>query len=145
MWKHLSRAFMTATTGAVVLLMAACGSSTAAGSPSSLKIVVVPKTLGSSYWDVVQQGAQCAASKYQNVTIVWDGTTAETDVSGQVSLLQNYITQKPSGIIYAATDAKSLTLVNTQAKAQGIPIENIDSGTDPFRWNPLLLPESGRL
>ena len=131
MWKHLSRAFMTATTGAVVLLMAACGSSTAAGSPSSLKIVVVPKTLGSSYWDVVQQGAQCAASKYQNVTIVWDGTTAETDVSGQVSLLQNYITQKPSGIIYAATDAKSLTLVNTQAKAQGIPIENIDSGTDP--------------
>lgn len=106
------------------------GTSTSSGS-SNLKIVVVPKTLGSSYWDIVQQGAQCAASKLQNVSIVWDGTTAETDVSGQISLLQNYITQKPNGIIYAATDAKALVQISTQATQQNIPVENIDSGTNP--------------
>ncbi len=106
------------------------GTSTSSGN-SNLKIVVVPKTLGSSYWDIVQQGAQCAASKLQNVSIVWDGTTAETDVSGQISLLQNYITQKPSGIIYAATDAKALVQISTQATQQSIPVENIDSGTNP--------------
>ncbi len=103
----------------------------ASGGSSNLKIIVVPKTLGSSYWDVVQQGAQCAASKMQNVSIVWDGTTAETDVSGQITLLQNYITQKPNGIIYAATDAKALVQISTQATQQGIPVENIDSGTNP--------------
>ena len=107
------------------------GGAQASSGSSNLKIVVVPKTLGSSYWDVVQQGAQCAASKMQNVSIVWDGTTAETDVSGQITLLQNYITQKPNGIIYAATDAKALVQISTQATQQGIPVENIDSGTNP--------------
>ena len=110
------------------------GTSTGSGN-SNLKIIVVPKTLGSSYWDVVQQGAQCAASKLQNVNIVWDGTTAETDVSGQISLLQNYITQKPNGIIYAATDAKALVQVSNQATQQSIPVENIDSGTSPQPGN----------
>ena len=122
-------------------VIAGCASnstSTGSGTPTSnsnLKIIVVPKTLGSSYWDVVQQGAQCAASKLPNVSIVWDGTTAETDVSGQITLLQNYITQKPNGIIYAATDAKALVQISTQATQQGIPVENIDSGTDPQPTN----------
>ncbi len=107
------------------------GGTPSSGGSSNLKIIVVPKTLGSSYWDVVQQGAQCAASKLSNVSIVWDGTTAETDVSGQISLLQNYITQKPNGIIYAATDAKALVQISTTATQQGIPVENIDSGTNP--------------
>ncbi len=121
----------------VILLVTACGGTTgtttgtSSSGPSNLKLVVVPKTLGSSYWDVVQQGAQCAASKFPNVSIVWDGTTAETDVTGQISLLQNYITQKPDGIIYAATDAKALVQTDTQATQAGIPVENIDSGTTP--------------
>lgn len=111
------------------------GSSSTSSGNSTLKIIVVPKTLGSSYWDIVQQGAQCAASKLQNVSIVWDGTTAETDVSGQITLLQNYITQKPSGIIYAATDAKALVQISTLATQQNIPVENIDSGTNPQPTN----------
>ncbi len=122
---------MSATACAAIMLLAACGSSTTTSGPAALKIVVIPKTLGSSYWDVVQQGAQCAASKYPNVSIVWDGTTAETDISGQVSIIQNYITQKPSGIIFAATDAKTLAPVAQQATSQGIPVANIDSGIDP--------------
>ena len=111
------------------------GGTSASSGNSNLKIIVVPKTLGSSYWDIVQQGAQCAASKLKNVSIVWDGTTAETDVSGQITLLQNYITQKPSGIIYAATDAKALVQISTQATQQNIPVENIDSGTNPQPTN----------
>lgn len=123
----------------LVLVVTACGGSTttttttgsSGSSNANLKIIVVPKTLGSSYWDIVQQGAQCAATRLSNVTIVWDGTTAETDVSGQISLLQNYITQKPDGIIYAATDAKALVQISTQATQANIPVENIDSGTNP--------------
>jgi len=136
MFKLSRRVTTTILAVLLALVVVGCGSTTASGTPASsgpgsLKIVVVPKTLGSSYWDVVQQGAQCAASKLSGVNIVWDGTTAETDVSGQISLLQNYITQKPDGIIYAATDAKALVQVSTQATQAGIPVENIDSGTTP--------------
>ena len=131
-----SRVFSVILAIVLASVIAGCGSNsttttTGSGGNSDLKIIVVPKTLGSSYWDVVQQGAQCAASKLQNVSIVWDGTTAETDVSGQITLLQNYITQKPNGIIYAATDARALIQISTQATGQGIPVENIDSGTNP--------------
>ncbi len=120
----------------LTLFVTACGGSTSPSTSttsgtSNLKLIVIPKTLGSSYWDIVQQGAQCAASRLSNVNIIWDGTTAETDVAGQISLLQNYITQKPDGIIYAATDAKALVQIDTQATQSKIPIENIDSGTTP--------------
>jgi ribose transport system substrate-binding protein len=97
----------------------------------ALKIAVVPKAVGSDYWEVVHQGATCAASKLQNVSIQWDGVTAETDVTGQVNLLKNFITQGVDGIDFAATDAKVLTQISTQATAAKIPVANIDSGTNP--------------
>lgn len=139
MLRQSSRVSSTILMIVLALFVAACGqSSTSTGngsssgsSSSALKIVVVPKTIGNNYWDTVQAGAQCAASKQANVQIVWNGTTTETDVTGQITMLQNYITQKPSGIIYAATDAKALGNISNQATQQGIPVENIDSGTNP--------------
>jgi ribose transport system substrate-binding protein len=79
----------------------------------------------------VKTGAECAASKQKDVKVQWDGVTAETDVSGQVSLLQNFITQQVDGLVYAATDAKVLSDVTKQAMQKQIPVVNIDSGTDP--------------
>jgi ribose transport system substrate-binding protein len=143
MLRESSRVASTILMIVLALFVAACGqgsSSTGSGSSSggssssnssALKIVVIPKTIGNNYWDTVQAGAQCAASKQTNVKIVWDGTTTETDVTGQITMLQNYITQKPSGIIYAATDAKALGNISNQATQQSIPVENIDSGTTP--------------
>lgn len=97
----------------------------------TLKIAVVPKAVGSDYWEVVHKGAECAASKLQNISIQWNGVTAETDVTGQVNLLKNFITQGVDGIDFAATDAKVLAQISTQATAAKIPVVNIDSGTDP--------------
>jgi ribose transport system substrate-binding protein len=96
-----------------------------------LKIVVDPKAIGLDYWEQVHKGAQCAASKQSNVTVQWDGVNAETDVTGQINLLTNYITQGVNGIVYAATDAKALAQVTNQALQDNITVVNIDSGTDP--------------
>lgn len=100
-----------------------------------LKIAVVPKAIGFDFWEQVHKGAQCAASKQQNVTIEWNGVTAETDVNGQVDLLTNYITQGVNGIVYAATDAKALKQVTDQALKQNVTVVNIDSGTNPQPTN----------
>ena len=96
-----------------------------------VRLAVVPKAVGFDFWNQVKTGAECAASKQKDVKVQWDGVTAETDVTGQVNLLQNFITQGVDGLVYAATDAKVLGDVTKQAQQQKIPVVNIDSGTDP--------------
>lgn len=96
-----------------------------------ITLAVVPKAVGLDFWDNVRKGAQCAASKTTDVTVQWDGVTAETDVTGQVNLLQNLVTRQVDGVVYAATDAKVLAQVTQDTLSQGIPVVNIDSGTSP--------------
>ena len=82
----------------------------------------------------VRIGAQCAADESEGqVDISWDGVTAETNVSGQVDLLTNFITQGVDGLVYAATDAKVLYDVTKNAKDNGVTVVNVDSGTKPNR------------
>jgi ribose transport system substrate-binding protein len=120
----------------LALLVVACGggssstTSTSSG-PKSLKIIAVPKSVASSYWTIVENGIKCYASKVPGVSVVWNGVQTDTQISDQISLLQNYITQSPDGLLYAATDAKALYPVTQQAVNQHIPVFNFDSGTTP--------------
>jgi ribose transport system substrate-binding protein len=102
------------------------------GANAPVELAVVPKAIGFDFWEQVRIGAECAAKKAEGqVDVQWDGVTAETDVSGQVNLLQNFITQGVDGLVYAATDAKVLYQVTKSAKDQGVTVVNIDSGTNP--------------
>jgi ribose transport system substrate-binding protein len=125
---------------ALMVTVAACGStsSSSAGGGSAKSavkgakytIAVVPKSVGLFYWGTVHAGAEAAAQKY-HVNIVWKGTETETDVAGQVNILQDFITKHISGIAYAATDAHGLVQTAQSAKKAGIPVVNIDSGITP--------------
>ena len=102
------------------------------GANAPVRLAVVPKAIGFDFWEQVRVGAQCAAKKTSgNVSVQWDGVTAETDVNGQVNLLQNFIQQGVDGLVYAATDAKVLYQVTKSAKQQNVTVVNIDSGTNP--------------
>jgi ribose transport system substrate-binding protein len=119
---------------AVIAALAAmaCGGAGGGGaSVQPLDIAVVPKAVGFDFWEDVHKGAECAASKLPAVKAEWNGVTAETDVSGQISLLQDYLTRHVNGLIYAATDAKALYQITQQAQQDNIPVFNIDSGTTP--------------
>jgi ribose transport system substrate-binding protein len=122
---------VTACSGVQVNSTAPSSSPSATNKNGQLKIIVVPKAIGASYWESVHQGAVCASTKQKNVTVSWDGVTAETDVTGQINLLQNYITQGINGLVYAATDAKALSQVTNQALKDNVKVVNIDSGTTP--------------
>ncbi len=128
-----------ASTVAVIVLTSGCSAVTVPGpggdprvkASGPITLAVVPKAVGFDFWDSVRKGAQCAASKLADVTVQWDGVTAETDVTGQVNLLQNLVTRQVDGLVYAATDAKVLAQVTQDALSQNIPVINIDSGTSP--------------
>lgn len=123
----------------LMLASAACGQVSIQGTGNDnngnangpIKLAVVPKAIGFDFWEQVHKGAVCAGSKQQSVTVLWNGVTAETNVTGQVDLLTNYITQGVNGLVYAATDAKALKQVTDQALKQHISVVNIDSGTNP--------------
>jgi ribose transport system substrate-binding protein len=100
-------------------------------SSGTIRLAVVPKSVGLDYWEKVHAGAQCAASKLKDVQVTWNGVSDETDVAGQVDLLDNYIGQGVNGLVYAATDSTALIDVTDRAKGAGIKVINIDSGTDP--------------
>jgi ribose transport system substrate-binding protein len=97
----------------------------------TIRLAVVPKAVGFSFWEDAHKGATCAASKLKDVNVSWDGVNAETDVSGQVDLLQNFLSSGVNGLVYAATDAKTLYNVTKSAIDKKTPVVNIDSGTNP--------------
>jgi ribose transport system substrate-binding protein len=126
---------------AAIVLISSCSAVTVPGSgpgegskvkPSGpITLAVVPKAIGLDFWDSVRKGSQCAASKMTGVTLQWDGVTAETDVTGQINLLQNFLTRQVDGLVYAATDAKVLAQLTQDALSRNVPVINIDSGTNP--------------
>ena len=89
-------------------------------------IAVIVKTNNSSFWQVVNKGAQDAA-KELGITITYDGPAAETDINGQVSLVENAINRKVKGIILAPCDPNALVKVAEKAKQQKIALIGIDS------------------
>jgi len=121
------------------MAIASCGgvkkheSSGGGGTKTSgtIRLAVVPKAVGFSFWEDAHKGATCAASKLKDVNVNWDGVNAETDVSGQVDLLQNFLASGVNGLVYAATDAKTLYNVTKSAMDKKTPVVNIDSGTNP--------------
>jgi ribose transport system substrate-binding protein len=132
--KRSYRAFALLLVVFLALFVTACGGSattTSSSGPKPLKIIAVPKSLASSYWTIVENGIKCYASKVPDVNVVWNGVQTDTQISDQISLLQNYITQSPDGLLYAATDAKALYPVTQQAVNSHIPVFNFDSGTTP--------------
>jgi ribose transport system substrate-binding protein len=130
-----------AWTVAVILLSSGCGGVTVQGSGAGgeakvktsgpITLAVVPKAVGFDFWNSVRKGAECAASKMTDVKVQWDGVTTETDVTGQVNLLQNFLTRQVDGLVYAATDARVLAQLTQDTLSRNIPVINIDSGTDP--------------
>src|SRR3712207_642806 len=73
------------------------------GQSGPVRLAVVPKAIGFDFWEQVRLGAEGAAQRAEGeVEAQWDGVTAETDVNGQVNLLQNFIQQGVDGLVYAA-------------------------------------------
>ena len=96
-----------------------------------IHLAVIPKSVGLDYWTKVHEGAMCAARQLPGVQVTWNGVTDETDVVGQLNLLNNYIAEGVNGLVYAATDATAMNEVSDDATKAGIKIVSIDSGTTP--------------
>jgi ribose transport system substrate-binding protein len=90
-------------------------------------VAVVPKGHGSIFWETVHAGAQAAGTRF-GVSILWNGPAAETEVSKQINIVEDFINRHVDGIVVAPTDSKALVPVIESASAHGIPVTIFDSG-----------------
>ena len=56
-----------------------------------VKVAVVLKTLASEYWGYVEAGCKAAADDLRDVDVVVVGPGAESDIEGQVSMIEQQI------------------------------------------------------
>ena len=96
-----------------VASVAACGSSTSSSTSSTTttkakKIAVIVKSTDAPYWQTVKKGAEDEAKK-SGVEMYFTGAAGgETDINGQVNLVETAVNQKVDGIVLAPSDAKAL-------------------------------------
>ncbi|MDF2634225.1 MAG: Periplasmic binding protein domain containing protein [Pelosinus sp.] len=89
--------------------------------PDKMKIGVVVKALNSDYWKIVESGAKAAGEKY-GVEVKVLGPNAETDVTGQISMLEDQITKKVNALVVAPSQPASAIPVFNKAKGAKIPV-----------------------
>lgn len=93
------------------------------------KIALVSKGFQHQFWQAVNTGAKEEASKL-GVTITFEGPAAETEIQGQLQMLQAAIDRKPDAIGFAALDPKACVPLMDAAKAASIPVVQFDAGCD---------------
>ncbi|RIY03795.1 ABC transporter substrate-binding protein [Aureimonas flava] len=91
-------------------------------------IPIIVKDTTSFYWQIVLAGAR-QAGKDLGVNVPELGAQAETDINGQISILENAVAGSPAAIVIAPTERTALGPPITEA-AQSVPIIGIDSGAD---------------
>ncbi len=104
------------------------------GNGGKKKIAIVVKSTDSPYWQTVKKGAEDAAKKYDVEISFLGAPGGESDINGQVNIVENVINQKVDGLVLASSDQKALGPVADKVADAGIPIVLIDSATDTEKY-----------
>ncbi len=88
-------------------------------------IGVMPKSTLYDYWKYVRLGAENAAGEF-GYTVDWQGTATDTDVEGQVRIIEDWITKGVKAIVMSPVNPDALVPVLERAHVNGIPVIIID-------------------
>src|SRR5271165_5253662 len=91
-------------------------------------IPIIVKDTTTYYWQIVLAGAR-KAGKDLNVNVQQLGAQSESDINGQISILENVVSEKPAAIVIAPTQFKALGKPIDEA-AKNVKIIGIDSAAD---------------
>ncbi len=95
---------------------------------ADVTIPIIVKDTTSFYWQIVFSGA-CQAGKDLKVNVPQLGAQSESDINGEISILENAVAGKPAAVVIAPTEFKALGAPIDEA-AKTVPIIGIDSSAD---------------
>ena len=120
----LSRRAFTSLAGAAVFATMMPMASFA----QDVTIPIIVKDTTSFYWQIVLAGAR-AAGKDLGVNVPELGAQSESDINGQITILENAVAGAPAAVVISPTEFKALGKPIDEA-AKTVPIIGIDSGAD---------------
>ncbi|MBB3456120.1 ribose transport system substrate-binding protein [Rhizobium sp. BK313] len=120
----LSRRTFAGLAGAAIIAVAMPVQSFAA----DVTIPIIVKDTTSFYWQIVLAGAR-QAGKDLGVKVPELGAQSESDINGQISILENAVAGKPAAVVIAPTERKALGKPVDEA-AKSVPVVGIDSAAD---------------
>src|SRR3954466_5988929 len=97
-------------------------------------IAVIPKATGDLFWESVHAGA-VKASWANKVDMVWDGPAAETDIAGEMKIVETMINRQVDAIALAPSDRSAFKIVVNRAAAAHIPVVIYDSDLDSENYS----------
>src|SRR3984957_781478 len=99
-------------------------------------IPVIVKDTTSNYWQIVLAGAR-KAGKDLNVNVPELGAQSESNINGQISILENAVSENPAAIVISPTQKAALGKPIDEA-AKKVKIIGIDSAGDSNAFTCLL-------
>ena len=95
------------------------------------KVGLVMKSLANEFFKDMQEGAVAHARERGDLTLIPVGIQSETDIDGQIALVENLVTQRVAAIVIAPADSRALLPPVVRAVKAGIKVINIDVAFDP--------------
>lgn len=115
------------------LALSACSSKTEeAATGDKVKIAVVVKAVTSDYWKLVGAGVDEAMKTDPNIEAEFLGPNEETDIEGQIRIIEAQISAKVDALAVAPSQADQLQPTLQKAVDAGIPVILIDTNIDTF-------------
>lgn len=131
--KHITTPIVPAII-AIILLFGSLVILFFTGNPTPAKpltISVILKTIDTNmeFWQIVKNGMRVAATEH-GVSLEITGSWVESDISGQIQVMEQVLKNRPKVLILSATDYNKLVPLVQQAKELDIPIITLDSGVN---------------
>ena len=111
----------------VSTLMLAAASMAPAAMAADKEIAVIVKTANSDFWQNVKKGANDGVKDLKGYTASFQGAASDTDLAGQVALVENAVNRKVAAIVLAPSDPDALVPAIKKAWEAKIPVILIDS------------------
>jgi rhamnose transport system substrate-binding protein len=116
------------------LIALGCGDSSSSGrsagdSPGQIRIGMMPKLIGISFFDAAERGAQEAAQELQ-VKLIYDGPTSDS-AEEQAGLVNTWAAQGFDVIAVAPNDPDAIASKLADAKATGATVLTWDTDANP--------------
>jgi|WetSurMetagenome_2_1015567.scaffolds.fasta_scaffold00002_73 ribose transport system substrate-binding protein len=106
--------------------------------PNKPVVGLVMKSLQADFFKEMKKGAQEFARTMESFELITVGTSNQTEIEGQIQLIEDMINKKVDALVVVPIDSKALVPVIVKAIKTGIKVINID-----IRLDEVLLKEKG--
>jgi ribose transport system substrate-binding protein len=109
------------------LVATALALAASAGWAADKEIAVIVKTVNSDFWQNVKKGSTAAVGDFKGYSTTFQGAASDTDLAGEVALVENAVNRKVAAIVLAPSDPDALIPAMKKAWEAKIPVILIDS------------------